>query len=92
MRDITGITKCRERAKNSVWWPGLSEEIQDLVQQYRVCALHKEKKPEPLIATPLLDTLLLISKRARHMMDARQILRILAHRKGKLKSKELNHI
>lgn len=40
----------------------------------------------------LLDTLLLISKRARHMMDARQILRILAHRKGKLKSKELNHI
>ena len=55
MRDITGITKCRERAKNSVWWPGLSEEIQDLVQQYRVCALHKEKKPEPLIATPLPD-------------------------------------
>ena len=40
----------------------------------------------------LLDTLLLITKRARHMMDARQILRILAHRKGKLKSKELNHI
>ena len=55
MRDITGITKCRERAKNSVWWPGLSEEIQDLVQQYRVCALHKEKNPEPLIATPLPD-------------------------------------
>ena len=50
-----GITKCREGAKNSVWWPGLSREIQDLVQQCRVCALQRENKPEPLITTPLPD-------------------------------------
>ena len=50
-----GITKCREQAKNSVWWPGLSREIQDLVQQCRICALQRDNKPEPLITTPLPD-------------------------------------
>ena len=50
-----GIAKCRERAKNSVRWPGLSREIQDLVQQCRVCALQRENKPEQLITTPLPD-------------------------------------
>ena len=50
-----GIAKCRERAKGSVWWPGLSREIQDLVQQCRTCALHRDNKSEPLIATPLRD-------------------------------------
>ena len=28
-----GITKCRERAKQSVWWPGLSKQIEDLVEK-----------------------------------------------------------
>ena len=50
-----GITKCRERAKESVWWPGLSREIQDLVQQCRICAEHRDNKPEPLMATPFPD-------------------------------------
>jgi len=50
-----GITKCRERAKNSVWWPGLSREIQDLVQQCRVCALQRDNKPKTLITTPFPD-------------------------------------
>ncbi len=50
-----GITKCCERAKSSVWWPGVSREIQDLVQKCIVCALYRDTKPEPLITTPLLD-------------------------------------
>ena len=50
-----GIAKCRERAKSSMWWPGLSREIQDLVQQCRTCALDRDNKPEPLIATLLPD-------------------------------------
>ena len=50
-----GIIKCRERAKSSVWWPGLSREIQNLVQQCRTCALHRDNKPEPLNTTPLPD-------------------------------------
>ena len=49
------IMKCRERAKSSIWWPGLSREIQDLVQPYRVCALRRENNPEPLIPTQLPD-------------------------------------
>ena len=39
----------------AVWWPGLSREILDLVQQCRVCALQSDNKPEPLITTHLPD-------------------------------------
>ena len=46
-----GITKCRERAKQSVWWPGLSTQIQDMVQHCRTCAMHMVNKPEPLFPT-----------------------------------------
>ena len=44
-----GIVKCRARAKQSVWWPGLSREIQDMVQGCRICLQHKVNTPEPLI-------------------------------------------
>ena len=47
-----GIENCRERARSSVRWPGISRETQDLVQQCRTCALHRDNKPEPFIATP----------------------------------------
>jgi hypothetical protein len=38
----------RLRAKQSVWWPGLSTQIQDMVQHCRTCAMHMVNKPEPL--------------------------------------------
>ena len=38
-----------------MWWPGLSRKIQDLVQQFTAGALHRDNKPEALIATPLPD-------------------------------------
>ncbi|KAK6490724.1 hypothetical protein HHUSO_G5370 [Huso huso] len=51
-----GITKCRERAKMSVWWPGIGKEIQNTIQACKVC---QEAKPtqhrEPLMTTPLPD-------------------------------------
>ena len=44
-----GITKCRERAKTTVWWPGITKEIKDLVAS---CARCIQKQPaqrhEPL--------------------------------------------
>lgn len=46
-----GISKCRERAKQSVWWPGLSNQIQDMVQSCRTCAKHQVNRPEPLSPT-----------------------------------------
>ena len=35
-----GITKCKERAKSSVWWPGSSCYIQDVVENCKICARH----------------------------------------------------
>ena len=46
-----GITKCRERAKQAVWWSGLSRQIEDMVSSCRVCATHRINKPEPLCPT-----------------------------------------
>ena len=51
-----GLAKCRERARSSVWWPGLSTEISSLVTSCQVChELKRTQQKEPLIATPLPD-------------------------------------
>ena len=50
-----GISKCRERARQAVWWPGLSRQIQDMVEQCRICALNRSNRPEPLNPTRLPD-------------------------------------
>ena len=47
-----GINKTRMRANQSVWWPCMSREIADLVQNCRTCAHDERNKKEPLIATP----------------------------------------
>ena len=46
-----GITKCRERARQSVWWPGISEDIKTMIQKCRICSQHRTQHPEPLIPT-----------------------------------------
>jgi transposase InsO family protein len=47
-----GITKCRMRARQSVWWPGISREIEDIVRNCKSCAKEKCNAAEPLIPTP----------------------------------------
>ena len=50
-----GIKKCRERAKQAVWWPGLSKQIKELVRDCSVCYKHEVKRAEPLMPTSLPD-------------------------------------
>ena len=45
-----GITKCRSRARTSVWWPGLSKQIEDLVAQCVTCAKDQPTPKEPLMS------------------------------------------
>lgn len=50
-----GILKCRERARQAVWWPGLSRELEDHVTDCQMCCQHRSQRAEPLIPTPLPD-------------------------------------
>ncbi|UYV66853.1 K02A2.6-like, partial [Cordylochernes scorpioides] len=46
-----GITKTRLRARETVWWPGISEEIAETVRRCSVCIQEAVSKHEPLIPT-----------------------------------------
>ena len=50
-----GITKCRERAKRFVWWPGLSKQFEHIIQNCNVCIKERPNKAEPLILSVLPD-------------------------------------
>ena len=47
-----GIVKCRERARESVWWPGLNAQLENLVFNCPVCQKQQVQRPEPLHPTP----------------------------------------
>ena len=48
-----GITKCRERAKQSVWWHGLSRPLEELAKNCSECRKTTVQKSEPLIPSTL---------------------------------------
>ena len=48
-----GIAKCRHRATQSVWWPGLSAELQNFITSCPTCARHRKNPAEPLLSTPI---------------------------------------
>ena len=50
-----GIVKCRERARQGVWWPGLSNQLQELVKNCEECCKAQEQVVEPLHPSPLPD-------------------------------------
>ena len=50
-----GVQRCRSRANDSVWWPGLASQILETVQACRVCAEHSTPHHEPMIASRLPD-------------------------------------
>ena len=51
-----GITKCREMARQSIWWPGLSKELEQRVRNFPEYFKPQKQRPQPLIPT-LLPTL-----------------------------------
>lgn len=46
-----GVEKCRMRARECVWWPGISNAIRVLVTQCHICIEHRKNPAEPLILT-----------------------------------------
>lgn len=48
-----GIVKCWRRAVQSVWWPGVSKNIKELIDNCRICCQTTKNHPEPLIPTPM---------------------------------------
>ncbi|XP_034075852.1 uncharacterized protein K02A2.6-like [Gymnodraco acuticeps] len=46
-----GVVKCRERARQSVWWPGLSQQLNELVLNCRTCSKERQNPKEPLMPT-----------------------------------------
>jgi len=50
-----GIVKCQARARQAVWWPGMSTAIESLVTNCRTCAEFRPNPAEPLQSTPFPD-------------------------------------
>ena len=51
-----GIGKCLERAKDSVWWPGIAGDVKSIVASCDHCQTFKpSQRKEPLVTTPLPD-------------------------------------
>ena len=46
-----GINKCLQRAKCSVWWPGIRAEIQQSVSKCLICCKTRLQPAEPLLPT-----------------------------------------
>ena len=44
-----GVVKCRERARQSVWWPGLSQQVDGMVLNCRKCIQERQNPREPLM-------------------------------------------
>ena len=48
-----GIQRCRLRAKTSIWWLSMPQQIKDLVEGCKICTKYAPPKWEPLMSTPL---------------------------------------
>ena len=48
-----GIVKCRLRAKESVWWPGISDDINTFIHNCDICCRDFPITTEPMMPTKL---------------------------------------
>lgn len=45
-----GITKCKGRAYDSVWWPNITAQVETMCRSCTTCALHQDEPKENLMA------------------------------------------
>ena len=50
-----GIAKTRENAASSVWWPGLSRDIEKMVRNCNMCSKYRHDRIKPMRSTPFPD-------------------------------------
>ena len=48
-----GICRYRERGRESVWWPDLGNQIEDIIKICPTCCKHRKNHAEPMNATAL---------------------------------------
>ena len=48
-----GLVKCKERARISVWWPGINNDIECYIKKCKICCQSQQPKFEPMIASEL---------------------------------------
>ena len=48
-----GAERCRWRTKASVWWPGITAQIKQMVDNCKICAKSMQRRREPLITASL---------------------------------------
>ena len=48
-----GVERCCWRARTSVWWPGVTHQITQMLQQCQACVKEARQKKEPLMPTKL---------------------------------------
>jgi len=48
-----GIVRCRLRTVTSVWWPGISKDVENFIQRCPECVKSAPNPREPLLTTPL---------------------------------------
>ena len=50
----SGIEKCKRRARDVLYWPGMNSEIEDVVSRCQVCSTYQRSNPkEPLLSHPV---------------------------------------
>ena len=48
-----GISKCRERANSTVWWPGINQQLAEFVTKCPVCTKYRQINAEPMMPSHL---------------------------------------
>ena len=44
-----GITKCKGRAHSTVWWPGITVQVESMCKKCLPCSLNQSERKEPLL-------------------------------------------